>query len=340
MKVLVLGGCGQQGSVVAADLANKYEVTRADISEVADKQCDLSDYKTLRNLMPKFDITVGALPSALGLTAIMAAIDSGVDYVDMSFIPHDVSTFNSGAMHKRIRVLHDCGVAPGLSHLLAGRAIVAGADDIEIYVGGVADSVETDYILTWSVADLVEEYTRPARIIVNGKQETLDALSDCVEISTSIGTMEAFYTDGLRSLLQKQHKVKRLVEKTLRWPGHIDEIKPLLGDKDIASKLKNKYPNKGKDVLILKVVARWSEDNITRVAELIVEGDSSMSAMARATALSCSAFTQLLVENKYSMTGVIPPEDVARNDTAYKFILDKMSEHGMNFNNQYPFMEE
>ena len=36
MKILVLGGCGRQGKVIASDLARKYDVTSADISPDAD----------------------------------------------------------------------------------------------------------------------------------------------------------------------------------------------------------------------------------------------------------------------------------------------------------------
>ena len=54
----------------------------------------------------------------------------------------------------------------------------------------------------FSPSDVIEEYTRPARIITNTMIESVDALTDLHEINvTGFGTMEAFLTDGLRSLL-------------------------------------------------------------------------------------------------------------------------------------------
>jgi saccharopine dehydrogenase-like NADP-dependent oxidoreductase len=68
--------------------------------------------------------------------------------------------------------------------------------------------------------DVLEIYTRPAKIVVNGKQLTVPALSDIEEINfEEIGTLEAFNTDGLRTLLHTM-KIPNMKEKTLRYPGH------------------------------------------------------------------------------------------------------------------------
>ena len=57
---------------------------------------------------------------------------------------------------------------------------------------------------------------------------TRPALSEpeLVEIA-QIGTLEAFNTDGLRSLLVTMRQVPNMAEKTLRYPGHIDLVRAL-----------------------------------------------------------------------------------------------------------------
>ena len=80
-------------------------------------------------------------------------------------------------MHKQLTILHDCGIAPGLSHLVAGRAIRRGYNEVGIYVGGVSAYSEDDYVITWSPEDLLEEYTRPARIVESGQIKKVPALS-------------------------------------------------------------------------------------------------------------------------------------------------------------------
>lgn len=341
MKILVLGGCGRMGSVVAADLSKTYEVVVADTNPKADLVMDGGGYNSIIKMLGGFDLIVGALPSAFGHDAMLAAIDSGINYVDLSFTSFDVSRLNDLAVKNNITVFHDCGVAPGLSHLVAGRAIENGADDVTIYVGGIAKEQSDDYVITWSVDDLYEEYIRPARVVLNGRIEEFPALSGVERFiipteNLSISSLEAFYTDGLRSLLSKRFKVKNIVEKTMRWPGHTDKIKPLLGN-EFSTKMKEMYRESNDDMLIMAIDASRFQSTKQR-RFFIVYGDEQMSAMARTTALACSAFAQLMASGKYKTTGVIAPEDIAENDEAYKFILDRMSDNNVEFNEKYPFL--
>lgn len=337
MRVFVLGGCGRQGSVIAQDLAKEHEVYAFDIVNrtnhpVKFHKADCSSYNELRTWLPKADLVVGALPSHLGLNAMMAAIDSGVHYVDISFCEFDVAAFNSGAMHKRLTVLHDCGIAPGLSNLVAGQALKQGAQDIRIFVGGIAQTPEEDYIVTWSPEDLYEEYVRPARIIENGSVQTIKALSNTPITLADVG-LQAYVTDGLRSLLSKAHMITNMAEYTLRYPGHIDSLDIESFDKEgFVKYIQKKYRSGTDDVLHMTIIA---DD---RRANLKVEGDTRLSAMAKCTAFSCSAFAQLVAGGDYKRLGVIPPEDVALDNDAYKFVLDRLSERGIEFDTKYPFL--
>ena len=69
-RVLILGG-GQQGSVIARDLAPDHEVCVADqrdvmIAGVASQTADLSDRSALEALIADYDIAVGALLPGIG----------------------------------------------------------------------------------------------------------------------------------------------------------------------------------------------------------------------------------------------------------------------------------
>lgn len=343
MKIYVLGGCGRQGSIIAQDLARKHEVVALDITKskrlakpVKFLKADCSSYNVLRDLLTKAGLVVGALPSHLGMNAMMAAIDSGVHYVDLSFCAQDLSSFNSSAMHKKLTVLHDCGVAPGLSHLIVGQALKQGVQNIQIAVGGVAKDREEDYIVTWSPEDLYEEYTRPARIVVEGEVRSVPACSGVRTINAGSG-LQSYVTDGLRSLLSKAHMTSSMVEYTLRWPNHIENLGPLglMTKEEFAEKITSKYKSNTDDKLVMQITANM------RPVTLTVEGDDELSAMSKATAYSCSAFAQLVASGNYFRTGVIPPEDVALDDEAYKFVLDCLAEHGIEFDNtRYPFLEE
>ena len=100
-------------------------------------------------------------------------------------------------------------------------------DALETYVGGLPKVRKKpfQYKAPFSPADVIEEYTRPARLMENGHIIVRPALSDVEWIHfENLGTLEAFNTDGLRSLLYTMPHIKNQKEKTMRYPGHVDII--------------------------------------------------------------------------------------------------------------------
>lgn len=58
----------------------------------------------------------------------------------------------------------------------------------------------------FSGVDVIEEYLRPARWVENGALVTKPALTDVEPVDLPrVGTVEAFNTDGLRSLAATLH---------------------------------------------------------------------------------------------------------------------------------------
>ena len=260
-KILVLGGCGRQGKIIAADLAKRYDVHTADISNEPDILMDPFEHFNDVD-MSLYDLVVGALPSVEGYHGLQASLAAGTSYVDLSFTDDDFGLLHDDAVKAGVTVLHDCGVAPGLSHLVAGRAIALGADEIYISVGGVAAKARDDYVITWNPEDLLEEYTRPARIVVDGQVVTVPALSGQIEEVIpgidNAGRLNTFYSDGLRSLLSKAGPVRRMEERTMRWPGHTEKAFPLIYSGDFVAGMRNIYPEGNNDLLAMKIRARWT----------------------------------------------------------------------------------
>ena len=112
-------------------------------------------------------------------------------------------------MHWRKRnnvtAITDCGVAPGMSNYIIGRYNeIMTIDSFEIYVGGLPQTRKKpfEYKAPFSPVDVIEEYTRPARLMENGYIVTRPALTDREWMHfDELGTLETFNTDGLRSLL-------------------------------------------------------------------------------------------------------------------------------------------
>src|SRR5256712_13540709 len=76
--------------------------------------------------------------------------------------------------------------------------------------------------------DVINEYSRPARIIENGKEKLVDALSGRGFLNfPGVGRLEYFITDGLGSLPRSFPKVHEMYEYTLRYPGHAEMMNTL-----------------------------------------------------------------------------------------------------------------
>ena len=135
------------------------------------------------------------------------------------------------ALPVEISQLFDCGVSPGLSNVAAGRAIFLfdRTDAVRILVGGLPfqRTWPYEYRIVFSATDVIEEYTRPARVLRGGSVHVLPALSEPEPIEVEgVGTLEGFLTDGLRTVLTTI-PARDLEEKTLRYPGHAEKMRML-----------------------------------------------------------------------------------------------------------------
>lgn len=367
MKIAVLGA-GMVGNAIALDLASRHFVTAFDLSEknlsllskknnrIEVQQADLSIYGSYAQLLSSYDLVVTAVPGFMGYKTLEAAINCGKNVVDISFFPEDVLQLDRLAKEKRVTVITDCGVAPGMSNFIVGRYNEEmKIDAIEIYVGGLPKVRKKpfQYKAPFSPADVIEEYTRPARLMENGFIVTKPALSEVEWLQfDEVGTLEAFNTDGLRSLLYTMPHIKNQKEKTLRYPGHVDII--------ISLKESNFFSEEpievnGVEISPLKVTSQilfneWKlglEEEELTVMKVILHGENKtikwslldyydketkISSMARTTGYACTAAVNLLAQNLFSEKGVFPPELVGKHKNCFDFVLNYLRERNVNWN--------
>jgi saccharopine dehydrogenase-like NADP-dependent oxidoreductase len=373
MKVLILG-CGNIGSAAAEDIAksmSSIEVVIADKSiarakEVAEKigkdnvswiQLDASNYKELTKTLKDFDLIMGFLPANLGYRLAKACIEAGEDLVDVSYMPENPLTLNKEAVKASVTIIPDCGLAPGISNILIGHAIgnLDKVQTIHIMVGGLPEKLvpPLDYTITWSLESLIDEYTRKARIVRKGKIAYVEALSGLEEVKfPDIGRLEAFYTDGLRTLLYTIRNVDEMWEKTLRYPGHAEKIQLLkvlgffdekqinvegvqLSPRKLTVKLieQKLWKPEIRDIVALRIEVLGVKDGEqTRyVYHLLDHYDekNQITAMARTTAYPASIIAQLMLEENIKDKGVIPPEMLGMNEELFQKFLDELEERGI-----------
>jgi lysine 6-dehydrogenase len=376
-RVLILGA-GMVGGVMAMDLASerRFRVTVADASAEALQrakarmhgrgatvQADCSNPKEIKALAASADVVLGALPSRLGFAALRAVIEVERPYVDISFMAEEALDLDRLAKKRGVTAVVDMGVAPGLSNLLAGVAAreLSPCRTIDIMVGGlpVERRLPFEYKAAFSPSDVIEEYTRPARLVEGGQVVVREALSGIEPVDLpGVGTLEAFNTDGLRSLVRTL-KVPTMRERTLRYPGHATLMKafrdagffdptPIMvrgvdGQSvgvrplDVTHRLlfpKWSYGPGERDLTVLRVEATGLVDRreTTLRWDLLDHLDESTSAtsMARTTAFPATLVARLILSGKIDAPGVLPPERLADSGPVVEGILDGLRKRGVN----------
>jgi lysine 6-dehydrogenase len=344
-SILVLGG-GQQGRVIATDLATRLPATRITVADLRDprfagppnlawQEADCSSSETLVRLMGGHDLVVGALPSRFGFAAMKAAIAARRNLVDVSFCAEDALDLGAEARAAGVTIVPDAGLAPGISNLLAGEACArrGAPQELVIMVGGVAQdpSKPYGYCVTWSLDDLTEEYVRPARIVRGGQKVTVPVFSGMEDIEVEgVGRLVAFYSDGLRSLMDTLPGIPEMGEKTLRWPGHVEAVQPLVAAGRLAEELRARCTlDPPADLVVLLVRARWADG--AEEVRLVDRYDpaAGLTAMARTTAFTTAVTAHMLASGVVPPPGVQPLELVAAVPRAYRFMIDGLAAHGV-----------
>ena len=359
MKKITVLGAGMVGSAMAIDLSKDYYVTLCDISENRLKQIsagtgikplvkDLSDKQQVREAAAEADIVVGAVPGFMGFETLKTVIESRRNVVDISFFNEDPFLLDVLAKKNDVTAVVDCGVAPGLSNLILGyhneRMKI---DSFECYVGGLPTEKKWpyEYKAPFSPVDVIEEYTRPARIKENGRVIIRPALSEPEMIDTEAGVLEAFNTDGLRSLLTTM-KIPDMKEKTLRYPGHIELMRVLretgffnkeeieiagkmISPVDLTSKLLFPLwkPEEGEEeftVLKLKIIGEEKKIEYSLFDKY--DKSTRTSSMARTTGYTCTAVVNLVLNGDYTRKGISPPEFIGREGDCYDKVLAYLAE--------------
>jgi len=332
-------------------------VSRARERGLEARVVDLGDGGELAKAIAPATLVVNAVPGFMGYAVLKTCLQHGKNVVDISFCPEDPFTLSALAQENGVTAVVDIGVAPGLSHVLVGYA-AAGMDrvtDAEILVGGLP--VERvwpyEYRAVFSPIDVIEEYTRPARLIEHGLVVEKAALSDLELIDfPGIGTLEAFNSDGLRTLLVTV-PADSMREKTLRYPGHVEKMRMLretgffgkrpvavggswVAPLDLTAKLLfplwEMRPG-DRDLTVMRVeVMGFSRDKPVRARfDLLDYADpvSGVHSMARATGYTATVTARMLLAGKLAGRGLLPPEELGRNDEWFEYLLAGLSARGI-----------
>ena len=370
MKKIIVLGVGLVGAPMAFDLAKsgEFDVTVADYSaasllkfknnpQIKTIEKDLSDAVNVSALVKGYDMVLSAVPGFMGFNTLKAVIEAGKNVIDIAFFPEDLFELDELAKQNNVIAISDIGVAPGMSNVLIGYVdhLLDKTEKAVTYVGGLPKVREWpyEYKAVFSPIDVIEEYTRPARYIEHGKMVVKPALSDPELLNfPGIGTLEAFNSDGLRSLADTID-APYMIEKTLRYQGHIDKMKVLretgffdkepieingamISPLEFTTRLlfpKWKLEEGEEDITVMRVIVEGKRDNInvSYVYDLFdtYNPATKVHSMARTTGYTATMALRMVSKGLYSRKGVSAPEFIGKYPKCVKFLLNGLAERGV-----------
>lgn len=367
MKKWAVLGAGMVGSTIAIDLSADLNVTafdkyhhhkkRFDNTKVEVVEWDLTNYNEYPKMLSAYDGFVCAVPGFMGFEVLKHLIPLGKSIVDISFFPEDARELHELAEKNQVPIIVDAGVAPGLSNMYAGYFnSIMEVTSFTCYVGGLPKErrLPFQYKAPFSPIDVIEEYTRPARIQRNGSVITLPALSEIEEINfPKLGTLEAFNTDGLRSLLHSLSHIPNMKEKTLRYPGHAQLMKSIrdagffntekitIGDQEIApidvsAKLlmdQWKLTSSDQEFTVMLMEVEGTKDGEPYQSSFYLYDETNPmyggSSMSRTTGFTCTACVQLMMHQPQP-AGIQFPEQLAARKGNFEFVLQHLRQRKVN----------
>lgn len=356
-KVIVLGA-GMVGSAMAIDMAKDHNVTLTDSSQIIlnkviqkcnaliTQQLDVTNKEELQQTIKQHDLVLCAVPGFLGFETLKAIIEAEKNVIDISFFAENSLELDALAKEKNVTAIVDCGVAPGMHNLILGyHNEKMRLTDVECLVGGLPKEKKWPfyYKAPFSPIDVIEEYTRPARYVEAGKLVVKEPLTDCEYVEFDrVGTLEAFNSDGLRTIIHTMPDIPNMKEKTLRYPGHVEYIRVL---KESGFFSEDKVEVNGIEISPLEFTSKilfneWrlgeTEEEIT-VMRITLKGENEngqdeevvytlhdeycketqTSSMARTTGYTATAAANMFIDGLFKEKGVFPPELIGKNEVCF-----------------------
>tara|TARA_B100000768_G_scaffold83339_1_gene78836 strand:+ start:1393 stop:2586 length:1194 start_codon:yes stop_codon:yes gene_type:complete len=372
MKNIIVLGAGMVGSTIAIDLSNKHKITLTDFNQEAlikaEQKCnkitiqllDVTDKNTLQETIKKFDLVVCAVPGFLGFETLKSIIEAEMNVIDISFFSENSLELDALAKEKNITAIVDCGVAPGMDNVILGYYNEKmKLTDFECLVGGLPKVKKWPfcYKAPFSPIDVIEEYTRPARYIENGKMITREALTDCEFVEfDNVGTLESFNSDGLRSIMFTMPHIKNMKEKTLRYPGHVEYVRVLkesgffntkeievngtkISPLNFTSKVlfdEWKLGETEEEITVMRITVKGenTDEKIEEITYTLHDeycSETKTSSMARTTGYTASAAANLFLEGRFKEKGVFPPELVGKHEDCFHYFLNYLKERNIHY---------
>ena len=368
MRITVIGA-GAVGSAVAHELHERAEITQIQVCDARARslqqlhtgvksaklrsfQVDVRDVNVLEPILRGSDCVIGCAAPEVNPILAETCLELGMHFCDLGGneeIVRKELELDERARQKSVWIVPNCGLAPGLVNILCLRGVdeFDEVDEAHLRVGDVPLRPEApfNFRITWSAEKILDDYTHPVQIIEDGKVRELEPLSleEPICFPPPFERMESFCTAGGLSTLtsQLEGRVKALDHKTIRWPGHANQMRFLLGlgfgekrSIDVRThltyrdvlirRMRQRLGGEHEDAVLLRVLlkGRIGGERKTLVYEMIESYDASrgMTAIQRCTSVPTATVAQLIAAREVPGGGASPPENVVPKDRYFDIL--------------------
>ena len=341
MDRILLLGAGKIGAAIVELLgaSGDYELTVGDRDaslldalqryDVKRERLDIADPEAVRRVMKGQDAVISALPFYLNVSVASIARASRVHYFDLTEDVETARNIQRVAADSNTAFMPQCGLAPGFISIVANDLAkrFESLDTVRMRVGALPQfpTNALNYNLTWSTDGLINEYCNPCEAIHQAKRIEVLPLQGIEQFSLDGITYEAFNTSGgLGTLCETlDGQVKELNYKTVRYPGHCEQMKMLVNDLRLGERrelfkdvLEAAIPMTMQDVVLVFVTVIGQRDGrltqesyANKVYSQDISG-MSWSAIQVTTASGICAMVDLMRDGEIPARGFLRQEDV------------------------------
>jgi lysine 6-dehydrogenase len=293
---------------------------------------DVTDLEAVEKVLTGVDAFLSAVPYYYNLDITRVAIRVGAHMCDLGGhigIARQQHGLDSQARAAGISIVPNCGQVPGMGTTLMVYPMELLDEVVDVYMwdGGIPQNPRPpfNYLLTFHVAGLTNEYAEQAIFIRDWKVTEVDTMTELetVEFPEPIGTLEAFVAGGGTDTMPWtfEGKLRTLQNKTLRHPGHFAQLRAFydlglwdltpiqVGDVEVVPRdvfhalfePQVTFPE-DKDMVIVRVKAVGKKDG--RDAEALVEvidyfdQETHFTAMERCTGWSAAIVAEMMARGQ------------------------------------------
>lgn len=352
-------GLGKVGELVAGLLTDAgFKVSGYDVAarpglRFETAELDVGDVEALREALRGVDAVVSCLPYDRNITVAEAAAAVDCHYFDLTEdVPTTQRVIELAARHPGVAFVPQCGLAPGLIGIV-GASLAKGFDtirSIELKVGALPQNPTglLGYAFNWSAEGVVNEYLNDCEVLRSGRRQMVPAMEEKERVVIGGIELEAALTSGgLGTMCQTyEGRVQRLDYKTLRYPGHFDQMHFLFDElglrecrTEVGRILVKAKPPVNDDIVYLHAAVEGVKDG-QPFRENHVRGylpitlpdgagtERSWRAISWTTASSAVAVVELVADGRLPQEGFVRQEDIALEDLCATHAGRRFTDYG------------